>query len=129
MVKLTIRNESQRPFLIQEGNAGIFRSLKVLKFNETYVLVLDPNGTYREYYFTRIPDNTQLPALSSDDILEFSEIILKDVPGGDTTLEGIPRRGTTHPQPLPPPQPPPPPQPSKFIKILKLLWNGNTSLT
>lgn len=126
MVKLTIRNESQWRFKVQEGNTGIFVTRAVLKHNGTYVLVLDPNATYRQYYFTRLPDQTQLPPLSSDDVLDFSEVILRD-----TTWEGIPRRPTTKAdaKPQPQPQPPPPPQPSKFIKFFKLLWNGNTSLT
>jgi hypothetical protein len=127
-----------------EGNAGIFVTRRILKLKERYELELDPNATYREYVFIRLPENTPLePIFSSDDVLELSEITLKDV-DGVFIWKGTSRSSTTKAdakskvaQPgLPQPDPPQPgspgrfsPEPSKFIKILKLLWNGNTSLT
>lgn len=73
-----LRNKLDIQVRVKEGNANVLTVLTVLKPNDTFDLRLDPNATYREYILITLPDNTELvPAFSSDDVNEFSEIIIE----------------------------------------------------
>lgn len=79
MKVVTVRNRlDKEKIIIREGNASVYRQLAVVRANKDFQLTIDPNATYREYVLITLSDNTELPAFSSDDILEFSEIVVKE---------------------------------------------------
>ena len=104
MVTVTVRNTTGLDVKLQEGNAGVYVTRAVVKNGGTHKLSLNPNATYREYVLVRMPDNTALePVFSSDDVVEFTEILIKKE-GSEYVWQGI----SATPTPLPPPPPPPP---------------------
>ena len=91
-VKTKVINETGGEISLQEGNQNVYTVIAKLSNDKSYVISLDPNATYRDYVFLKMPDRTQLEfSISSDDCMEYSEIkIMRNV---DNTyfLKRVPR--------------------------------------
>jgi hypothetical protein len=84
MGKTTLTNNVGFNVQVKEGNANIFRNLKVLEKGKSMTIEADSAATYREYVLVLLPDNKQLRQLSSDDIQELNAIeIFKDKVTGE----------------------------------------------
>lgn len=92
MVNVTLRNTLDVEVKVTEGNAGVYSErAKLSALKGTYVLAVDPNATYREYILIILPDGTKVnPSFSSDDVVEYEEIIIKKE-HGVVVWEGISR--------------------------------------
>lgn len=104
MTKLKLRNDLDGKVRVLEGNVGVYSTKFILGAHKSVHLDLDPNATYREYVLIVLPDDTRLEPFSSDDVLDYEEIvIMKD--NGKVVWEGKHRgvKDTPHKPTKPPP--------------------------
>lgn len=78
MPRLKLRNELNGKVRVLEGNAGVYSTKHTLPAHQCYHLDLDPNATYREYVLIVLPDDTRLEPFSSEDVLDYKEIVIKN---------------------------------------------------
>ncbi|KAG0564301.1 hypothetical protein KC19_8G099700 [Ceratodon purpureus] len=76
-LKTKVLNTTNKNFLLQEGNAGVYRLLKTLPPKKSYIIDVDPNATYREYWCAVKDDDPKAVIFSSDDCQEYAEIRIK----------------------------------------------------
>lgn len=92
-------NNTTTPFVLKEGNAGVYRDICTLQAKPPYnehSISMDPNATYREYVVaTGIKGETVL--VTSDDCADNSTItIVKDKKDEKKySFIGLPRNVTT----------------------------------
>lgn len=75
MVRTIVFNNTSQDFTLKEGNAGVYRDIKVLASKEKHTIELDTNATYREYV---VVQNTsgEKEYITSDDCLDNSKITI-----------------------------------------------------
>lgn len=100
-MSVDICNTTSVPVKISEGAGGVYRVMGVIEPGKKYPLRVDKNSTYREYLLLALTEPENLPvgsSLTSDDVLEYSKIEIKEkeTPGDGPVWIGIPnvkRRG------------------------------------
>jgi len=129
MVLTVITNSCGSEVTFTEGNAGVYRVLKVIPDKGSYTIKVDLNATYREYIF-RLDDNDEQVIISSDDTIEYAAIEFLRSEDGVFSWEGRAREMEPNIQPGNPPR-----LLTQYIfnrgawaGFFKLLWNGNSSL-
>ncbi|KAG0577583.1 hypothetical protein KC19_5G166300 [Ceratodon purpureus] len=91
-VKTKVINKTGGEIYLQEGNVSVYKVVAKLCNDESHVISLDPNATYRDYVFMIMPDMTQLDSsISSDDCMEYSEIKIMRSANNSYFLERVPR--------------------------------------
>lgn len=74
-MKTTIHNKTQNDFNLKERTAGVSRELNVIKKSGgKYVVDVNSDATYKEYWCVTNNDDLNAVILSSDDCLDFKEI-------------------------------------------------------
>ena len=98
-MKTEVINETGGELSLKEGNAGVYRDIKVLKANDKHVIEIDPNATYREYVVVSAPGGEKV-FVTSDDCIDNSTITIK-VENGVYKFDGKLRSATTSPDEQP----------------------------
>jgi hypothetical protein len=88
-MKTKISNNSGHGVVMKEGTGGVYRALCRIS-SHPYVIVVDPNATYKEYVLV-VEDVEQSLTLSTDDLNEYKEITIKEKGEGDVKWEGVHR--------------------------------------
>jgi hypothetical protein len=78
MVKTIVKNDTPQAFTLKEGNAGVYRDIKVLDPEKQHTIELDTNATYREYVVVQNASGEK-EYITSDDCLDNSKITIKIV--------------------------------------------------
>jgi len=89
MVATEIVNGTGGSLSLKEGNAGVYRDIKVLEKDKKHVIEIDPNATYREYVVVSTPSGNKV-FVTSDDCIDNSVITIV-VEEGKYVFEAVPR--------------------------------------
>jgi len=113
MVATEIKNGTTEKLSLKEGNAGVYRDIKVLEPGKKHTIEIDPNATYREYVVVSTLIGNKV-FVTSDDCIDNSviTIVVKD---GKYVFDPVPRKEAT---------PADQSQGSFFGKIIKKIWHG-----
>lgn len=81
MPRTKVTNESNNTIILKEGNAGVFSELRTLHKDDSMVLDVTANATYREYWFAVDPETAgHKVILTSDDCLDYKVVkIVEDL--------------------------------------------------
>jgi len=75
MVATEIINGTKGNLSLKEGNAGVYRDIKVLEAGKKHIIEIDPNATYREYVVVSTPSGNKV-FVTSDDCIDNSVITI-----------------------------------------------------
>lgn len=75
MVATEIKNATEGNLSLKEGNAGVYRDIKVLEPGKKHIIEIDPNATYREYVVVSTPSGNKV-FVTSDDCIDNSVITI-----------------------------------------------------
>lgn len=95
LLKFTVVNNLvDVDLLLKEGNAGVYRKLSTLtKGGGKYVIVVNPNATYREYWIGE-ESHSAIVVIPSDDAIECGELRVGLV-DGKFSVTRIPRKANS----------------------------------
>jgi len=93
MVTTEIKNGTDGNLSLKEGNAGVYRDIKVLEPGKKHIIEIDPNATYREYVVVSTPSGNKV-FVTSDDCIDNS-IITIVVRDGKYVFDAVPRGEAT----------------------------------
>lgn len=113
MVQTEIVNETDGNLSLKEGNAGVYRDIKVLEKGKKHIIEIDPNATYREYVVVSDPSGNKV-FVTSDDCIDNSIIKIVEEQG-KYTFKAVPRGDAKHADPG---------QLSIGARMLKKIWPG-----
>ena len=78
-----VTNDTSKDIKLNEGNAGLWRFIYLIKSKKSYVIHIDPNATYREYWCaTDKDDPNNKVTLGTDDCQENKEAVIEEVTDG-----------------------------------------------
>lgn len=86
MVATEVYNATSGDLSLKEGNAGVYRDIKLLGPKKKHVIEIDPNATYREYVVVSAPGGDKV-FVTSDDCIDNAKITIL-VKDGKYTFEG-----------------------------------------
>jgi hypothetical protein len=88
-----VKNESNRKWILEEGNAGNFQLLAELEPTKEYEIIANPNAAFREYCLATDPAALRL-LINTTDCLKFESFIIQE----DGTLKREVRSATDGPR-------------------------------
>jgi hypothetical protein len=75
MYKTKVTNTSNNTIILKEGNAGEYSAIGTLHKDESMIMSVSANATYREYWFAVDPGTSEDKIiLTSDDCMDLKEI-------------------------------------------------------
>lgn len=72
-----VKNESNRKWILQEGNAGIFQNLTELEPTEKHEIIANPNAAFREYCLATDPAAVRL-VIKAADCSKYESFIIQE---------------------------------------------------
>lgn len=91
-----IINKTKKALNLKVGNNLVFTDLTVVEKDADYIVRIDPNATYQEYYMG-MDRNGNLLIINSDECADNKSITIKEDANGTYVVDKVARRSSFNP--------------------------------